>query len=352
MSKQSVSIQVLDPDTLPEHMQGIIDYVQSSSPLALTRHPRWLHIFSQAMQHEPYVIQANVDGQLVGALPLVYMQSFLFGKRLVSLPYVNTAGVKANSPEIAQHLVKAAMTLADRLRVKALELRHEERVDVQGLSEPEKQKIQMRLSLPATSELLWKSFDPKVRNQIRKGEKAQLTISWGSLDELGAFYDIFARNMRDLGTPVFGVELFATILTTFPKDAEVCIVRQGSKPVAASLLLHGKGITEVPSASSLREYNSTCANMLMYWHLLQRSIERQQTTFDFGRSSPDSPTYQFKKQWGAQPVPAVWQYYLRKGSASDLRPDNPKFQRIITLWKKIPVSLSRIIGPAIARGIP
>lgn len=352
MSKQVVSIQVLTPDTLLEHMQGIIDYFQSSSPLPLTRHPHWLHIFSQAMHHEPYVIQANVDGRLVGVLPLVYMHSFLFGKRLVSLPYVNTAGVKADSFEVAQELVNSAIKLADRLEVKTLELRHEERVDVQGLVEPEKQKIHMRLSLPATSELLWKWFDPKVRNQIRKGEKAQLTISWGSLDELGAFYDTFARNMRDLGTPVFGVELFATILTTFPNDAEVCVVRLDTKPVAASLLLHGKGITEVPSASSLREYNSTCANMLMYWHLLQRSIERKQATFDFGRSSPDSPTFQFKKQWGAQPVPAAWQYYLRKGTASDLRPDNPKFQRIITLWKKIPVSLSRIIGPAIARGIP
>jgi len=158
--------------------------------------------------------------------------------------------------------------------------------------------------------------------------------------------------MRDLGTPVFGQVLFRSILKTFPRDAEICVVRLDKKPVASALLLHGKKVTEVPSASSLREYNSTCANMFMYWQLLQRAIERSQSVFDFGRSSAGSPTYQFKKQWGAQPHQAVWQYYLRQGSASDLRPDNPKYQRLIKIWKKLPVWVSRMIGPSIARVIP
>ena len=43
----------------------------------------------------------------------------------------------------------------------------------------------------------------------------------------------------------------------------------------------------------------TNANMLMYWHLLQRTIQRGNRTFDFGRSSESSGTYRFKRQWGA-----------------------------------------------------
>jgi hypothetical protein len=92
--------------------------------------------------------------------------------------------------------------------------------------------------------------------------------------------------------------------------------------------------------------------MLMYWHLLQRGIARSQSVFDFGRSSPSSPTHQFKKQWGAEPFPAIWQYYIRDGSMSDMRPDNPKYQLMIKTWKKIPVWLTRLIGPSIARVIP
>jgi serine/alanine adding enzyme len=92
--------------------------------------------------------------------------------------------------------------------------------------------------------------------------------------------------------------------------------------------------------------------MLMYWKLLERSIERGQGVFDFGRSSPESNTYRFKKQWGATPFPAEWQHYVRHGTATDMRPDNPRYERLIRIWQRLPVALTRQIGPAIVRGIP
>ena len=205
-------------------------------------------------------------------------------------------------------------------------------------------KVHMRLALPRTAEELWKQFGTKVRNQIRKGEKNAFQVNWGGLELLPDFYAVFSRNMRDLGTPVYPVKLFRAISEQFPDRAEFCVVRQANKPLAAALLLHGWGTTEVPSASSLREYNSTCVNMLMYWHLLQRAIERGQETFDFGRSSPDGPTHKFKSQWGAFPAPAEWQYYVRSGDISAMRPDNPRYEPMIRLWKTLPVWLTRRLG--------
>jgi lipid II:glycine glycyltransferase (peptidoglycan interpeptide bridge formation enzyme) len=141
-------------------------------------------------------------------------------------------------------------------------------------------------------------------------------------------------------------------VTQFPDRAEFCLVKSGQVPVAGALLLHGWGVTEVPSASSLRKYNPSCANMLMYWHLLERAIERRQEIFDFGRSSRDSNTHRFKAQWGAQEAPAHWQYYVRSGGVTDMRPDNPRYQRLIRTWQRLPVWLTRLIGPSIVRGIP
>ena len=152
-------------------------------------------------------------------------------------------------------------------------------------------------------------FDAKVRNQIRKGQKNGLSAQWGGEELLPEFYDVFSRNMRDLGTPVYGRELFRSILRQFPGQAELCVVRAGGasaragRVAAAGLLLHGHGVTEVPSASSLKEFKRTNANMLLYWNLLQRAIERGQSVFDFGRSTPEGGTFHFKKQWGARPEP-------------------------------------------------
>ncbi len=90
----------------------------------------------------------------------------------------------------------------------------------------------------------------------------------------------------------------------------------------------------------------------MYWHLLERAVERRQSAFDFGRSSADSSTHRFKKQWGAEPTPAEWQYHELEGSAAAMRNSNPRYQRLIGWWKRLPVSVTRVLGPFIVRGIP
>jgi serine/alanine adding enzyme len=328
-------------------------YWQLQSPISLSHHAVWLQILDASLQQQPYLLVAMREGQAIGLLPLSFVKSKLFGKFLVSLPYLNTAGVMTNDAAATTKLIDAAVQLADRLDVRYLELRHETRIEHPALNSELTSKLHMRLDLPATKDELWDRFSPKVRNQIRKGESHSLAIKWGTGQQhLQAFYDIFSRNMRDLGTPVYPQRLFAEIVANFPDRAEFCLVKQGNQAVAAALLLHGQGITEVPSASSLREYNATNANMLMYWHLLQRAIERGQQTFDFGRSSTDSNTYRFKKQWGAEPTPAVWQYYLRQGDVSSMRPDSSRNQRLIRIWQWLPVWLTRQLGPLVVRGIP
>jgi FemAB-related protein (PEP-CTERM system-associated) len=210
----------------------------------------------------------------------------------------------------------------------------------------------MRLALPDFPGPLWEGLSSKVRNQVRKGQKCGLRVAWGTGGLLRDFYHVFSHNMRDLGTPVYGRRFFRAVLEAFPMDTEICVVYAADRPVAAALLLHGQSTTEVPSASSLRQYNHTCANMLLYWNLLDRAVQRGQAVFDFGRSTVDGNTYRFKKQWGAAPEPAVWQSYERSGRGTDVRPDNPRYRRWIGLWQRLPVSLTRLLGPVIVRGIP
>ena len=79
---------------------------------------------------------------------------------------------------------------------------------------------------------------------------------------------------------------------------------------------------------------------------------RGQEVFDFGRSSEGSPTFQFKKQWGATACPAEWQYHVLSGRVGEMRTENPKYQRLIRWWKRLPLWLTRLLGPFIVRGIP
>jgi hypothetical protein len=92
--------------------------------------------------------------------------------------------------------------------------------------------------------------------------------------------------------------------------------------------------------------------MWMYHHLLARAITKGSELFDFGRSTQDSNTYRFKAQWNATASPSVWQYYVRRGSIDEMRPDSVTNQRLIQIWKRLPVWLTRWLGPPIVRGIP
>ena len=85
---------------------------------------------------------------------------------------------------------------------------------------------------------------------------------------------------------------------------------------------------------------------------LSRAIERGSSRFDFGRSTRDSNTYRFKKQWGAQPSPAIWQYYLRQGRCDALRPESGRYALPIRIWQRLPLPLTRCLGPFLVRGIP
>ncbi len=338
------------------------DYLASASAesgVCGEHDPRWLSVLREALGHRTLALLATDDteGRITGYLPLALLTSRLFGRFLVSLPYLNRAGIVAEDASTRDALLRQAADLADRFKVQYLELRHHTNTFHHELiSQNRDDKVRMMLDLPASVEDLWSAYSAKVRNQVRKGDKADLRIRFGRHELLDGFYHVFATNMRDLGTPVYPIRLFSAILDAFPNDAELIEVTHDGEPVAGALLLHqttaGVMETQVPSASSLRSAKHTNANMWMYHHLLQRAIERGAQRFDFGRSSPDSGTYRFKRQWGAVPLSTTWQYYVRYGDISTVRPDNPRYQRRIATWQKLPVWVTRLVGPTIVKGIP
>ena len=328
-------------------------YLVRNGPLIeLSRHPGWLNVLARGMRHTPYCLEVREGERTCGFLALADVKSFLFGRFLVSMPYLNYGGPVADDEETATILIDQAAQLADDLGVRYLELRHELATVHPALKHSRTDKVHMRLDLPADVGQLWKNIGSKVRNQVDKGTRNDLKVSWGGREAVADFYAVFSQNMRDLGTPVYSQRLFTAILEQFPDRAELCVVRAGTEPVAAALLLHGWGVTEVPSASSLRSHNHTCANMLLYWHLLKRTVERGQDVFDFGRSSENSSTMRFKKQWGASPSPSGWQFYVRQGNLGSMQKENPRYQKFIQIWQRLPVTVTQMMGPMIVRGIP
>jgi FemAB-related protein (PEP-CTERM system-associated) len=211
----------------------------------------------------------------------------------------------------------------------------------------------MILRLAGSAEAQWKRFNAKLRNQIRKAERSGLRARFSDAADLAGFYSVFARNMRDLGTPVYGRAFFAEILSTFAESSTILLVESGKTLVASAIALRYRDTLEVPWAASLRQFQSLCPNNLLYWMLIKHAIRNGLEHFDFGRSSPGDGPYKFKAQWGAEPIPLVWEYWLPEGGIfTDISPQNKKYSIAIKFWKSLPLALTNRMGPAVVRGIP
>jgi FemAB-related protein (PEP-CTERM system-associated) len=173
------------------------------------------------------------------------------------------------------------------------------------------------------------------------------------MELLDGFYEVFCRNMRDLGTPVYGKNFFRNVLEEFPETTRIISVKLGDKTVASGILTWFKDTLEVPWASSISDYREMCPNNLLYWEAIRFAINNGSLKFDFGRSTPGEGTFKFKKQWGAKPVQLYWQYLLKEGERlPELNTKNPKYEMAIKVWKKLPLAVTNFIGPHIVKNIP
>ena len=326
-------------------------FVQAHPAATVYHQAEWPRLLARVFRRDLRMLAATVNGRVTGVLPVIGFRSRVFGTYAVSLPFVNYGGVLANDDASASALLDAAVGAARAWGASHVELRHTAR-HFESLQQ-KNHKVGMTMPLLADAEAQWQKLDRKLRNQVRKAEKSGLTVTVGGRADVDGFYEVFSRNMRDLGTPVYPKQFFAEMLATFPEQARVFTVMHRGQPVAASVTQVFRDTFEVPSASSLREFRTLCPNILLYWEMVRFAVSAGLKTFDFGRSTPGDGTYLFKEQWGGQPSPLVWEYWTANGAAlPDRTRENPRFAAAIAAWQRLPVPLATALGPAISRNLP
>lgn len=321
----------------------------------------WKGVMADVLGHEClYVTARDESSALEGILPLVSVRSLLFGHHLISVPFLNYGG-PVGSREARRALTDWAGDEAARRGADLLELRWREaalgpEAGDGGHLPPEfdesHRKITVVLPLPDKSETLWEDgLRSKVRSQVRRPMKEEFETRFGA-DQVEPFYDVFVQNMRDLGTPVLPGDLFRRLPELFGDDVTFAVVYDGDRPIAGGCGFHFGGEFELTWASSLREYNRTAPNMLLYWRLMESAIEHGARAFNFGRCTPGGGTHRFKSQWGGEDEPLPWAVWSPSGKAATPNPEQGKYKLATSVWRKLPVALTRVLGPPLARRIP
>lgn len=311
----------------------------------------WRSVMEDALGHQSFwMVARGPEGTIAGLLPLVRVRSRLFGDYLVSMPFLNYGGA-VGSDEARRLLAEWAAGKAAELGVDLLELRNRQPQSVDGLTENAR-KLTVIKELPDSAETLWeKGLKAKVRSQVRRPMKEGMEIVFGS-ELLDDFYGVFSTTMRDLGTPVLPRPFFEKIAEAFGDSTIFAVVRHEGAPVAAACGLSWQGEFEITWAGASREHSRLAPNMLLYWGLMEESVRRGMTAFNFGRCSPDSGTHRFKRQWGSEDHELPWLQWSPSGVPSTPNPDSPKFRAATNVWSRLPVGVTNVIGPRLSRVIP
>jgi FemAB-related protein (PEP-CTERM system-associated) len=321
-------------------------YVAQCPTAGLYHRRGWARVIEESYGHAPVYLWARDESGVWGVLPLVLFRGALGGRSLVSLPFLDEGGLCADNEAARTALWAAAGEVARRERAGVIELRQG---PPSGLSLASLgSKVSVMLPLGSDPEVMWKRLDAKVRNQVRKATSSGLAPAWYGIEALDDFYAVFAQNMRDLGSPVHGRRFFAALLEEFAGDARLLLVRDGAQVVAGGVVILFRDTVLVPWASSLREWRSRCPSNLLYWEVIRSGCEKGLQWLDFGRSTPGGGTYRFKMQWGGQERRLHWE--VEPGHrASVVDSDNPRYQLAIRAWQKLPVPVTRVLGPVIRK---
>jgi FemAB-related protein (PEP-CTERM system-associated) len=341
---ENLGVRQLAPSDVPRWDRFVRDCPEAT----FFHRAGWKAVLERAFGHRTYFFYAEVDGQIEGVLPLAETKNFLFGHKLVSLPFCVYGGIAASSERARQALDEKARRLAEKLSVDHLEYRS------LWLRQPDWAHtdiyVTFKKRLDAEVEQNLLAIPRKQRAMVRRGIKAGLQ---GEIDDgVGRLFSVYSESVHRLGTPVFSRHYFEILKEVFGPDCEVLSVTHEGRLIASVLSFYFRDEVLPYYGGGSAEAREMAGNDFMYWDLMRRACERGIRLFDFGRSKKGTGAYDFKKNWGFEPQALPYEYLLIRGKrVPDHNPLNPKYRAFIKLWKRMPLRVANMIGPHIVRNL-
>lgn len=325
------------------------DFVRAHANGTFFHLAAWRGLASRVFGHRPHFLAVRDGAQVKAVLPLVEVRSRLFGHALISNAFCVGGGPLAACDWAMQEILSQASALGQALGVDYIELRDAPATPA-GWVTRDNLYAGFEAPIPDTEEDNLKQIPRKQRAVVRKAMERDLSTTVDrSADD---FFGLYARTMRDHGTPALPRRFFAALLATFEDQCEILTVRHEGRPVSSVLSYYFRDRVLPYYAGSAPAARRLGANDLMYWAVMRRAAARGCTVFDFGRSKRDTGPFSFKRNWGFEPRPIAHHYKLvRAFETPNLNPTNPRYRAFIEAWRRLPLPVANAVGPMLSRDL-
>ncbi|MCZ7582458.1 MAG: GNAT family N-acetyltransferase [Deltaproteobacteria bacterium] len=283
--------------------RGVWDAYVAANPKATFFHRAgWMDVIARSTGHTPSYHAAYDGDRVAGVLPLFLLSTGIFGRMAVSMPFLNIGGVAADTAEAETALIGAATASATAFGCEYIEFR--QRHALAGELPISDRKVTSEISLDGGSEAVFARLHQNVRNKVRKAGKEGVAVASGH-EHLDEFYSVYARNVRDLGTPVLPRRFFEEIVRVFPGETRVYRATREGRTVGVKMFFIDPPAAWFVWAATPREHHRFAPVQALNWRAIEEACGAGCAFVDFGRSTAESSHQNFKKILGCDRASAA-----------------------------------------------
>jgi FemAB-related protein (PEP-CTERM system-associated) len=311
----------------------------------------WMRSIQATFGFRPYYSLLLNNGEIAGIFPLFLVASRIRAKALISTPFAVYGGVLADSEAAIAAAREYVLGLGAALGVDYIELRNRHESQGIGLT-PVPRYVTFTQELTDDEDGLLNMIPRKTRAVVRKSLKSGFETRQSS--DFAAFQDLYSSNLRRLGTPSFPARHFENLIRYFGERVNVREVLHNGQVAAAVFSFQFREQVLPYYGAADGRFNAQGASTYMYFDQMRCAAAQGFRVFDFGRSKKEnSGSYDFKSHWGMRERELPYEMDLVRGKTlPNYTPNNPKYAFFIRTWQKLPLWLTRKIGPKLIQLFP
>ena len=282
---------------------------------------QWLKALKQTYGYEVVGYTTSAPGEeLTNAVVFCRVESWLTGRRLVSLPFSDHCEPLVDRPEDLQILIAKLEEETRREKWRYIEMRPLTPMVVHTCLHTSTTHYTFHeLDLRCDLETLFRNFHKgSIQRKIRRAEREKLSYEEGSSKPmLEDFYRLVELTRRRHRLPPQPKKWFQNLVDCLGDALKIRIARKDGKAVAAMLTVRYKNTLTYKYGGSDAEYNKFGSMPLLYWTSIQEAKTSGLQFFDFGRTdASQSGLITFKGRWGAKESLLT---YSRYAPSSDVK---------------------------------
>jgi len=343
---QGFSCFRLDPIEDPRWAQLIKKHPKAS----VFHSVAWLRALRRTYGYEPAAFTtSSPTGELKNGIVFCRINSWLTGRRLVSLPFSDHCEPLFDSTEDLNSVIHNLRSSLKHERWKYLQLRPVNAIPGLRDGEPRWQPAQEyflhSLDLrPELNDIFKALHKDSIQRRIQRAEHGGLVEKCGRSEVLlRDFYSLFLVTRRRQCVPPTPYKWFHNLIHDLDEALEIRVAYKDGLPIAAILTLQFRDVLYYKYGCSNVKFNNYGATPWLFWRAIACAKSKGVTEFDLGRTDQNNGgLLAFKNRWVPHPKRLVyWQYPY---SPNHKLAGNWRGRLAKSAFSLLPGSLQTVIG--------